>query len=39
MHALQEGKKVDDLVGASKEKLAELVNKYTSDEKSDSKKL
>ncbi len=35
----QDGKKVDDLVGASKDKLAELVNKYTKDEKTDAKKL
>ena len=30
---------MDDLVGASKEKLAELVNKYSKDEKTDPKKL
>lgn len=35
----QDGEKKDELVGASKEKLAELVNKYTSDEKTDHKKL
>ncbi|CAL5218443.1 g124 [Coccomyxa viridis] len=35
----QDGKKVDDLVGASKDKLAELVNKYSKDEKTDAKKL
>ena len=35
----QDGKKVDDLVGASKDKLTDLVNKYTKDEKTDHKKL
>ena len=27
----QDGEKVDELVGASKDKLKELINKYTSD--------
>lgn len=31
----QDGKKVDEIVGAAKDKLVELINKYTSDAKSD----